>query len=302
MLDAALDLAARGFAVFPQHRVTDDGGCTCRAGATCPSPGKHPLASGWRESATTDPQAIRSAWAEHPQANIGILTGSSSGLVVVDLDGSAAEDWYGHMLAKHGALCDGPLPDGATVRTGRGWHLYLALPPGLTIPTLPPGRLGPGVEVRGEGGAVTAPPSRHAVGRRYVWRDPLPDGPLPQPRRWFVDLIEQASGRPRRSAASAPAPRLAPGAGGTPYGLAALDGELAELAQAEKGARNIALNTAAFRVGSLAAAGHLDLEHAVPRLTEVALGLGLTEREVRSTLASGLKAGLASPRLERGAA
>jgi hypothetical protein len=302
LLDAALDLAARGIAVFPQHSVADDGTCTCRAGATCPSPAKHPIATGWRQSGTRDPDAGRRAWAEHPEANIGIITGSPSGLIVVDLDGPDAEDWYGRMLAQHGPLCDGPLPDGATARTGRGYHLYAGLPHGLTIPTISPGKLGPGVEVRGEGGAVTAPPSRHAVGRRYVWRDPLPNGPLPQPRKWFLDLIEQATAPRRRTVAPLP-PAVTPRAGGgTPYGLAALDGELAELAQAEQGARNATLNIVAFRVGSLAAAGHLDLEHAVPRITEIALSLGLTAQEVESTLASGLRAGLASPRMERGAA
>ena len=285
-LDAALDLAARGWPTFP----------------TAPG-GNAALMNEWPAAPSTDPEQIRSWWRRWPEANVAIVTGRRSGVLALDVDGPAGERAYGHLLAEHGdPACSTTHPDGATVRTGReegGWRMLLAIPPGVAVRK---GRLAPGLEYMGDGGSAILPPSVHPTGRRYIWRDRPPPGPLPQARRWLLDLIEQASAPPRRTVAPLPPATMPRAGGGTPYGLAALNGELAELAQAEKGARNVTLNTVAFRVGSLAAAGHLDLEHAVPRITETALSLGLTEDEVRSTLTSGIKAGLANPRLERGAA
>jgi hypothetical protein len=60
----------------------------------------------------------------------------------------------------------GPLPDTLRVLTGgEGWHIYVTTPPGLGVrPTL-----GPGVDVKSDGGYVLAPPSRHVSGRGYAW-------------------------------------------------------------------------------------------------------------------------------------
>lgn len=79
---------------------------------------------------------------------------------------------------------------------------------------------------------------------------------------------------------------------GTPYGRAALRQELARLAQTPVGNRNNALNRAAFALGKLVAAGHLDEGTVVGLLTSLGYQIGLGTREAEKTTQSGLSAGL----------
>ena len=65
-------------------------------------------------------------------------------------------------------LWHGTLPDTVSLRTGgRGQHFYFQHP-GVPIPNYA-GKLGPGLDVRGEGGYVVAPPSIHLSGKPYEW-------------------------------------------------------------------------------------------------------------------------------------
>jgi Bifunctional DNA primase/polymerase, N-terminal len=83
-LAAALAYAARGWPVFPCHGMRDEQ-CTCGK-PNCAHPGKHPLTRHGCKDATTDPQQIEQWWTDHPDANVAIATGASSGLMVLDLD------------------------------------------------------------------------------------------------------------------------------------------------------------------------------------------------------------------------
>ncbi|WP_423839025.1 bifunctional DNA primase/polymerase, partial [Symmachiella dynata] len=87
-LPAALELASKGFPVFPVWGVTPRGNCTCGrencnhlAGG---KPGKRPAVAKWPQVATTDPEVIRKWWKRHPNANIGI---HANQLLVIDVDG-----------------------------------------------------------------------------------------------------------------------------------------------------------------------------------------------------------------------
>lgn len=84
--------------------------------------------------------------------------------------------------------------------------------------------------------------------------------------------------------------------GGTPYGRAALSGEVAKLRGAGKGERNHTLNKAAFAAGQLVAGGELSEFEALRALAEAAKACGLGEREIAATLRSGLSSGLKYPR------
>jgi putative DNA primase/helicase len=100
---------------------------------------------------------IKVWWAMWPDANVGILTGAVSGLVVIDLDTPEAKENLKGLV---------PGFDFTTVprsRTGKGWQLFFKHP-GVTIPN----RAGviPGLDVRGDGGYVVAPPSIHPNGKR----------------------------------------------------------------------------------------------------------------------------------------
>jgi KaiC/GvpD/RAD55 family RecA-like ATPase len=121
--------------------------------------------------ASTDPDQIWAWWSAHPTANVGIVTGDRSGLVVVDVDGDAGES----------ALADyGVMPTTPAATTGKGRHLLFARPAdGLRNSA---GKLGAQLDIRGDGGYIVAPPSIHPSGARYRWtvvpgRTPLAEMP-----------------------------------------------------------------------------------------------------------------------------
>jgi biotin operon repressor len=112
----------------------------------------------WRARATTDAAVIEQWWTIWPNANIAVVTGED--LVVVDVDG---EDGMR-------SLEELRLPQTASVITGRGRHLYFQGSRATAVEVYP------GIDIRGEGGYVVAPPSLHASGARYSWRQPLSEG------------------------------------------------------------------------------------------------------------------------------
>ena len=126
----------------------------------------------WIKQATTDEGTVREWWQRWPDANIGILAGRASGVLVVDIDNrhGGAES-----LEQLEAEC-GPLPKTQAVQTGDGRHIYFQYADlGLRSSTT----LAPGVELRADGGGVTAPGSRHASGCDYQWVEGAgPDVPL----------------------------------------------------------------------------------------------------------------------------
>jgi hypothetical protein len=174
VVDAAGSAAfgAGGWAVLPCHSPAPSG-CSCGR-PDCSSPAKHPRTRHGLHESSANPDVIRAWWCRWPDANVGIRTGSVSSLVVVDVDPG-----HGGLDTVRRLQAEGPLPEGLRVRTGSGgWHLYFAHPGGV-IRNSAGTALGPGVDVRGDGGYVIAPPSRHRSGGSYQWqgRWTLPDLP-----------------------------------------------------------------------------------------------------------------------------
>ncbi|MFA9229888.1 MAG: bifunctional DNA primase/polymerase [Microgenomates group bacterium] len=166
MLEHALNYAERGWAVLPLHEI-QEGRCACGK-PDCTSQGKHPKISGGLKSATFNAETIRQWWAQWPDANIGIVTGRVSGLMVVDIDHGATKNGYASLQSLEAA--NGPLPRDLTVQTGGGGlHIYLSMP-AVDIRNST-SKLAPHIDVRGEGGYVVAPPSRHISGTRYTWEN-----------------------------------------------------------------------------------------------------------------------------------
>jgi hypothetical protein len=180
----------------------------------------------------------------------------------------------------------GRLPPGRTIRTGSGGtHLYFRHP-GSPVHNDSGRLLGPGVDIRGDGGYVIAPPSRHATGGRYAVE--ARGGELPELPDWLVHRMEPQQQRP---------PALSRARGpSSAWGRAALNGELSRLSQAKEGARNDTLNRVAFRLGQVIGAGCLEETDVEPVLLRAGIELGLRDREVAGTVRSGLSAGEQSPR------
>ncbi|HEX8843070.1 MAG TPA: bifunctional DNA primase/polymerase [Pyrinomonadaceae bacterium] len=175
---AALEAARRGFKVFPAHTITTEGACSC-GDAKCGNPGKHPISKGWQAQATRDPSRIRELWSKYPWANIGGATGQ--GIQAVDVDPRHGGDISLTELIE----ARGELPETLAASTGSGgFHLYFAHA-GERIGNTK-GRLGEGIDTRGDGGLVILPGSDHASGRPYKWLNDVPLAPLPY---WILSLL-----------------------------------------------------------------------------------------------------------------
>lgn len=198
-LAAALGYAARGWAVFPVHSIRRQGTiCTC-GNRACGSPGKHPRTPNGLKDASLDPAVIRGWWQRWPDAGVAVATGR--GLAVIDVDVHKGGD--DALVDARRAL--GELPDTVEVVTGSGGrHIYLSVPEGVSV-RCSAGQLGAGLDVRGDGGYVVAPPSLHQSGRRYAWEagsDPDEVDVAPMPGGW----MERLTARPRSvGGAGAPA-------------------------------------------------------------------------------------------------
>jgi len=162
--EAALQYARLGFAVLPLHTARK-GVCSCRDGATCSRPGKHPRLKGGVHGATSDPAQIEQLWQKYPSANVGIATGRKSGIIVLDIDPrNGGEETFRSLVDELG-----PLPATPSSRTGGDGRHYLFKSPDFDVGTDHGKRLGPGIDVQSDGAVIVAPPSRHVSGRRYRW-------------------------------------------------------------------------------------------------------------------------------------
>lgn len=151
MMDAAIEYATKyGWAVFPLAR-----------GA------KRPLTPHGCKDAKKDVGAIRAWWTRFPDANIGIATGSASNLIVIDEDLDENKGKDGYKAVREWERENGTLPETVRAITGRGgahvYYHYTGDDFGNREDILE------GVDVRGEGGYVVAPPSVHQNGMVYQW-------------------------------------------------------------------------------------------------------------------------------------
>jgi len=145
VIRAAVTLAHKGLAVFP-----------------CRPQDKRPATANGLKDASKDLDVIRKWWHAQPRANIAIATGAVSNVFVIDVDGLDAEVELRRLEAKHGNL-----PATVEVITARGRHVYFQMPE--TPVRNSAGKIAPGIDVRGDGGYVLAPPSIHPSGKRYEW-------------------------------------------------------------------------------------------------------------------------------------
>jgi hypothetical protein len=253
------------------------------------TPKKPPRGTHGFYDATTNPATIRRWWLADPTYNIGIRTGIASGVWVFDIDGDAGATAVAKLEAQHR-----PLPDTLTSVTSNGCHLWFCYT--CPIPSSADDRIAHGLDVRGDGAYVVAPPSVHPDGPVYRWTNNRSLAVAPE---WLVRLTRKPAPKPITS--KIPPWPSRPGHLGA-YGLAALESEIDLLANAPPGTRNHALNRASFCLHQLVAGGELDgalvherliaASHANGLMTDPADGPSSVER----TIASGARAGLQHPR------
>ena len=171
ILEAALSYAARGWLVFP-----------------CQPKTKIPATQHGFKDATLDPAQIKAWWTQCPEYNVAIATGEASGLFVLDVD-----EKPGRTLGE--AIADLPkIPDAPTVRTGGGGLQYFFNFPQVSGLSISGGRLGVGIDTRGNGGYVVAPPSIHPHGPTYQWIDLDDDEIIPHPPdapEWICERLQK---------------------------------------------------------------------------------------------------------------
>jgi hypothetical protein len=200
ILIAAIAHAKKGRAVLPLHWPLHDGKCSC-GDSKCDKTGKHPLTHHGLKDASSDLQTICGWWDRWPDANLGLLTGSASGLVVLDVDGDVGRASLTALTEQFGLL-----PATTQSKTKRGRHFFFDYPKGGEIRGSVR-KLGPGLDVRANGNYVVVPPSRY-VGGRYEWtaKDSLADIPA-----WLLERVRVAAPAVQGSGAAEASNRIPEG-------------------------------------------------------------------------------------------
>lgn len=145
LIDAATTYAKWGWHVFPLKAQT-----------------KRPATRRGFKDATTDVTRIAAWWTRHPDHNIGLSTGHT--FDVIDVDVPSGVQSYQQLMI------DGKIPDihGQVATSSGGLHLY--------VKTSGDGNSAgfiPGIDYRGDGGYVVAPPSTLGQSHRtWSWITP----------------------------------------------------------------------------------------------------------------------------------
>lgn len=134
------------------------------------------------------PDELTEWFAQYPTANLAVVAGRISDIVVIDVAPGELERIVQHEF---------PIPNTLAVRTGRGgYHYYCRYP--REVRRLPSqtrllGERGPRVDLYADGGWVVIPPSVHPNGKQYEYLDPdwtlLTDRPLPPLPAWVWAAI-----------------------------------------------------------------------------------------------------------------
>jgi hypothetical protein len=175
VLEAALSYAARGWAVFPVPPGTKQSYKSAK------------FSNGNAWGKTTYADEINRDWARWPEANVGIPTGPESGIFVVEADTAAGHGVDGianlaALVAQHGPLP----PTRMAISPSGSQHYYFKWPddPAVVIRNSV-GHIAPGIDVRGAGGMVLAPPSVKPGVGQYRWLNDLAPAAAPS---WLLFL------------------------------------------------------------------------------------------------------------------
>jgi hypothetical protein len=255
MLDAALHYAlALRIPVFP-----------------CNPDDKRPLTVHGFKDASREEAQLRAWWMRFPDAMIGIPTGESSGVWVLDIDVDPVKGINGFPLWSELIARNGEVAATLTSITPRGGrHLFFLWQPQLTIKSTQ-GVPGDGIDIRSNGGYVILPPSIRADGSQYRWDPQAGTAPAPAPA-WLVALVsprKESTGRGKAAHKNSKRDLA--------WATAALEDECNKIAATPPGQRNAALNLGAYNLFQIVYGnpGLLDEAMVRQRLFEAAEKCGL---------------------------
>lgn len=146
----------------------------------------------WADVATTEENMLVGWWDTMPEANIAIACGKRSGIIVLDVDaGHGGYESLTVLFEKYG-----PLPTTPVSKTGSGGEHIFFKHPGIEIRNSA-GKLGKGLDIRGDGGYVVAPPSVHPNGNVYEWEVRPSETPLADMPEWMIELLREKNPQPQ---------------------------------------------------------------------------------------------------------
>ena len=175
--EAARKYIARGFPVMPLCWPGQDQCCGCGRGHQGKQIGKVPLTEHGSKDATLTQEGVNEYWGKWPDANVAIVI--PEGYFVLDVDADRGGHESLDILQERHAK----LPKTMSVITGgNGIHLWFKAD-GIRNTTAFAGFSG--LDVRGIGGYVVAPPSIHRNGGEYAWID---ESPIAEAPEWLIKL------------------------------------------------------------------------------------------------------------------
>lgn len=252
---------------WPIDAGTDHVRCGC-GNPDCQKIGKHPLMRGWLSGDRPSLDTVRRWLHEWPHMNLGVATGPASGIAVLDVDPrNGGVDSLSQLVGRFGEL-----PATLTAQTGGGGSHLVYAHPGRKVASRA-GALGPGLDIKADGGQIVVAPSLHASGQRYRWVTGQPPAPWPT-------VLNPLLPRPPRP----PARAYVRG------GRAALRGLVRHVLTAAEGQRNSRLYWAGCRAAEHVAGGRLPEAPARRALELAAERTGLDDREIDATISSAWKA------------
>lgn len=174
-VEAALFYISHNFPVFPCCWPTYNHECGCghiprHEGRDI---GKAPITAHGFKDATLTIQGVREYWRKWPRANVGIAI--PAGLIVLDVD--VLHNGF-ESLAKLQNDIDLTLPDTLRITTGSG-GAHISFKTTVAIRNTVELAGYEGLDIRGHGGYVIAPPSIHACGGNYYVAENLPIAEAP---------------------------------------------------------------------------------------------------------------------------
>lgn len=149
-----------------------------------PLNGKKPIIAGWPTEAPSDLNQVELLLKRYPGANIGVVTGRRSDVLVLDVDKkNGGLETLAELERRHE-----PLPRTLTQKTGGGGLQFFFNMPSIAVKSLT--GVFKGIDVRADGGQVVVPPSIHPeTGRAYSWLSDFDSEPLADVPSWLLSVI-----------------------------------------------------------------------------------------------------------------